>query len=80
MVSFIILSVEAPFLSIVPQGSPGPNIIKIFTVVIYSHSMVILSFCVTKQHCLGNYCRMAVNLPRYLCNQCYKAQFNLKQQ
>jgi hypothetical protein len=40
---------------------PGPNVIKLFTTVIYCHSMVILSFCVIKQHYLGNYCRMAVN-------------------
>ncbi len=39
----------------------GPNVIKLFTVVIYRHSMVIQSFCVIKQHYLGNYCRMAVN-------------------
>jgi hypothetical protein len=36
------------------------NVIKLFTTVIYCHSMVILSFCVIKQHYLGNYCRMAV--------------------
>jgi hypothetical protein len=31
---------------------PGPNVIKLFTAVIYRHSMVILSFCVIKQHYL----------------------------
>jgi hypothetical protein len=40
---------------------PRPNAIKLFTVVIYCHSMVIPSFCVTNQHYLGNYWRMAVN-------------------
>ena len=40
---------------------PGPNAIKLFTVVMYRHSMVILSFCVIKQHYLGNDCGMAVN-------------------
>ncbi len=39
----------------------GANVIKLFTGVIYHHSMVIPSFCVIKQHYLGNYCRMAVN-------------------
>ncbi len=29
--------------------------------VLYSYSMVIPSFCVIKQHHLGNYCGMAVN-------------------
>ncbi len=46
--------------SIMINATPGPNVIKLFTAVIYSHSMVILSFCVIKQHYLGNYCRMAV--------------------
>ncbi len=40
---------------------PGPNVIKLFSAVIYCHSMVIPSFCVIKQHYLGNHCRMAVN-------------------
>jgi hypothetical protein len=40
---------------------PGPNVIKLFTAVIYCHSMVIPPFCVIKQHYLGNYCGMAVN-------------------
>ncbi len=40
---------------------PGPNVINFFTMVIYPHSMVILSFCVIKQHYLGNYFRMMVN-------------------
>ncbi len=40
---------------------PGPNVIKLFTPVIYCHSMIILSFCGIKQHYLGNYCTMAVN-------------------
>jgi hypothetical protein len=33
----------------------GPNVIKLFTVVIYRHFMVIPSFCVIKQHYLGNF-------------------------
>jgi hypothetical protein len=41
--------------------APGPNVIKLFTMVIYHHSMVILSFCVIKQHYSGNYCGMAEN-------------------
>jgi hypothetical protein len=40
---------------------PGPYVIKLFTTVIYHHSMVIWSICVIKQHFLGNYCAMAVN-------------------
>ncbi len=40
---------------------PGANAMKHFTVVIYCHSMVILSFCVIKLYYLGNYCGMAVN-------------------
>jgi hypothetical protein len=43
------------------KNKPGANVIKLFTVVIYHHSMVIPSLCVLKQHYLGNYCRMAVN-------------------
>ncbi len=41
--------------------APGANVIKLFTMVIYHHSMVILSFCVIKLHYLGNYSGMAVN-------------------
>ncbi len=40
---------------------PGPNVIKLFTSVIFRHSVVIPSFCVIKQHSLGNNCRIAVN-------------------
>jgi hypothetical protein len=40
---------------------PRINVIKHFTVVIYCHSMVILSSCVIKLHYLGNYCGLAVN-------------------
>jgi hypothetical protein len=46
------------FITLAPAG---PNVIKLFTAVIYCHSMVIPSFCVIKQHYLGNYGRMAVN-------------------
>ena len=42
---------------------PGANVIKLFTAVIYRHSRVIPSFCVIKQHYLGDYSRMAVNYP-----------------
>ena len=40
--------------------APGANVIKLFTMVIYSHSMVIQSFCVIKLYYLGNYHGMAV--------------------
>jgi hypothetical protein len=40
---------------------PGANVIKLFTVVIYHHSMVIPSFFVMKLYYLANYCEMAVN-------------------
>ncbi len=39
----------------------GANVIKLFTAVIYCHSMVISSFCVIKLYYLGNYHGMAVN-------------------
>jgi hypothetical protein len=39
----------------------GANVIKLFTVVIYHHSMVILSFCVIKLYYPENYSGMAVN-------------------
>jgi hypothetical protein len=41
--------------------APGADVIKLFTVVIHHHSMVIGSFCVIKKYYLGNYCGMAVN-------------------
>jgi hypothetical protein len=53
--------------------APGPNEMKLFTVVIYCHSMVIPSFCVIKQHYLGNYHGMAVN------NQGIKLFYNIGQ-
>jgi hypothetical protein len=40
---------------------PGPNVTKLFTAVIYRHSMVIRSFCVIKPYHPGNYRGMAVN-------------------
>ncbi len=40
---------------------PGPNVIKLFSVVSYRHSMVIPSFCVIKLYYLGNYHGMTVN-------------------
>jgi hypothetical protein len=36
---------EKSFISL----TPGPNVIKLFTAVIYCHSMVILSFCVIER-------------------------------
>ncbi len=35
--------------------SPGANVINLFTIVVYYHSMVMLSFCVMKLLYLGNY-------------------------
>jgi hypothetical protein len=40
---------------------PGANVIKLFTMAIYCHSMVIPPFCVIKLYYLGNYHGMAVN-------------------
>ena len=42
-------------------GRPGANVTKLFTAVIYHHSMVMLSFCVIKLYYPGNYRQMAVN-------------------
>jgi hypothetical protein len=39
----------------------GANVIKLFTTVIYHHSIVILSFCVIKLYYPVNYRGMAVN-------------------
>jgi len=41
--------------------APEANVIKLFTAVIYCHSMVISSFCVIKQYYDGNYHGMAVS-------------------
>ncbi len=57
-----------------PCFTPGPNVIKLFTTVIYRHSMIIQSFCFTKQHYLGNYCRIAVNYHSNI----YNIEFTLK--
>ncbi len=43
------------------SSKSGANVIKLFTAVIYLHSMVILSFCVIKLNYPGNYRRIAVN-------------------
>ncbi len=51
---------EMPVDELSPQP-PGANVIKLFTAVIYCHSMVIPSFCVIKLYYLGNYHGMAVN-------------------
>jgi hypothetical protein len=42
---------------------PGVNVIKLFTAVIYCHSMVLPSFCVIKHWYCSKYHRMAVNNP-----------------
>ena len=44
-----------------PSVPSGANVIKLFTAVIYCHSMVIPSFCVIKLYYLGNYHGIAVN-------------------
>ena len=40
---------------------PGANVIKLFTVVIYRHSMAIQSFCVIMLKYLRNYLGMGAN-------------------
>ncbi len=45
-----------------PVLPPGTNVIELFTVVIYCHSMLTLSYCVIKLfYYLGSYYGMAVN-------------------
>jgi hypothetical protein len=44
-----------------PISATRANVIKLFTTVIYHHSMVIPSFCVIKLCYLENYSGMAVN-------------------
>ncbi len=39
----------------------GPNVITLFSIVIYQKCMVMQSFCVIMLYYLGNYCGMAVN-------------------
>ncbi len=41
--------------------TPGANVIKLFTAVIYCHSTVIPSFCVIKWYYYGNYHGMLVS-------------------
>jgi hypothetical protein len=41
--------------------TPTANVIKLFIMVIYHHSKVILLFCVIKLYYIGKYCGMAVN-------------------
>jgi hypothetical protein len=43
--------------SLSPQWA---SVMKLFSTVIYHHSMVIRSFCVIKPYCFGKYCEMAV--------------------
>jgi hypothetical protein len=52
---------EAPFRGSTLGFTPGANVIKLFTMVIYCHSMAIPSFCAIKLYYLGNYHGMAVN-------------------
>jgi hypothetical protein len=42
-------------------GRPGDNVTKLFTTIVYHHSMVILSFFLIKLYYPGNYHGMAVN-------------------
>ncbi len=44
--------------SLSPQWA---SVMKLFSTVIYHHSMAILSFCVTVPYCFGKYYGMAVN-------------------
>jgi hypothetical protein len=47
--------------SIKCPAPPRANVKKLFTAVIYCHSMVIPAFCVIKLFILGNYHGIAVN-------------------
>ena len=62
--TFIVLA-TAPTIGLLPLHHfhipPRDNIIRIFIMVIYCHSMVLPSFCVIKQYYRGNYCRMAID-------------------
>jgi hypothetical protein len=49
------------------NAAPGANVLN-FTVVVYCHSMVILSMSVIKLYYLSNYCGMAVNHPALIYN------------
>jgi hypothetical protein len=51
------ITVEKRFITF----DPGAKVINVFTVVIYCHSMVKLSFRVIKLYYEDNYRRMAVN-------------------
>jgi hypothetical protein len=57
--SQVISAPETEFSRGIPRR-PGAKVIKLFTAVIYHHSMVILSFCVIKLYYPGNCCRIAV--------------------
>jgi hypothetical protein len=55
------------FITVVPGFKPvilypGANVIKLFTVVTYYHSMVLLSSCVVKHYYCSKYHRMAVKI------------------
>ena len=50
-----ILNKVAVVVQLVEQSAPGANVIKLFTMVFYCHSIVLLSFCVIKQYYHGNY-------------------------
>jgi hypothetical protein len=58
----------SPWKNLSLQDETWAYVIKLFTMIIYCHSMVIPSFCVIKQHYLGNYCRMAVFFHRNIYN------------
>jgi hypothetical protein len=58
IVTYIITDEEKSFFITL---TPGANVIKLFTVVIYCHSMVRPSFCVIKLYYLVNYHGMAIN-------------------
>jgi hypothetical protein len=54
------LGQTAPLLSNI---RPGANVIKLFTLVIYHHTMVLLSSCVIKHFDCGKYHRMVLKKP-----------------
>jgi hypothetical protein len=50
-----------PLITLYTQGRPKAYVIKLFTMVIYHHSMVMPSFWVEKLYCLGDLHGMAVD-------------------
>ncbi len=57
--SMVWVNVLKSFKALARRSTPGANVLKTFTTVIYCHTMVILSFCLLKLYCLGKYCGMA---------------------